>query len=224
MISITIEQINPKQRGGRGKERERERKGVSWVTLPLEPQKEMRNRDGGAASSVTSTRHRLQLRLRLPLRLRLLWRFRLRFCTKNVNRMSHWIDLQCRNKAILTHSGKSLDREISRISLSSLASRTCSPLGSPCTTGWERRRNEAAAHKWGVEMIISRAPRGAHSPSLALSLAPLDLLPHAPLRALLLHKIGTGSGARCGSDTGCGTQSIWPGKIVLIVLPCGLFL
>lgn len=90
---------------------------MSWVTLPLEPQKEMRNSDGGAASSVTSTRHRLQLRIRLRLRLRLLWRFRLRFCTKNVNRMSHWIDLQCRNKAILTHSGKSLDREISHLSL-----------------------------------------------------------------------------------------------------------
>lgn len=157
---------------------------MSWVTLPLEPQKEIRNSDGGAASSVTSTRlqlqprspHRLQLRVPLRLRLRLLWRFRLRFCTKNVNRMSHWIDLQCRNKAILTHSGKSLDREISRISLSSLASRTCSPLGSPCITGWERRRNEAAAHKWGVEMIISRAPRGAHSPSLALSLSLSRLL------------------------------------------------
>lgn len=108
--------------------------------------------------------------------------------------MSHWIDLQCRNKAILTHSGKSLDREIPRISRLSpfaLASRTCSPLGSPYITGWERRRNEAAAHKWGVEMIISRAPRGALFLSLALSLALLDLLPHAPLRALLLHKIGT---------------------------------
>lgn len=177
MISITIEQIKQKQGvGGRsGGEAERERKGVSWVTLPLEPQKELRNSDGGAASSVTSTRFRLQprlqLRLRVRLRLRLLWRFRLRFCTKNVNRMSHWIDLQCRNKAILTHSGKSLDREISRISLSlsSLASRTCSPLGSPCITGWERRRNEAAAHKWGVEMIISRAPRGAHSLPLSLT-------------------------------------------------------
>lgn len=127
--------------------------------------------------------------------------------------MSHWIDLQCRNKAILTHSGKSLDREISRISRLSpfaLASRTCSPLGSPYITEWERRRNEAAAHKWGVEMIISRAPRGALFLSLACSVRSSAARPAA--RAALAqnrNELLEGAAGHGGSDTGCGTHSLF---------------